>query len=490
MKLLARLEKSRDVWFLLAVSFFFFLLRLPSLFEPYWYGDEAIYEVMAVAMQNGRLLYQGIWDNKPPLLYVLYFIFSGDQFSLRLLSLLFGLGSVIGFFILCTKLLKTQKIVFISTSLFALLFGLPYIEGNIANAENFMLLPIIVAGIFVVTYPARKKPYFLILAGLLLGLAFLVKAVAVFDTIAFGLFLFILTYKKIRFVPLQIKMLIPLISAFLIPLIITSIIFFLTGAFSDFFNAAFRQNIGYVGYGNTFIISNGFLLVKLALLLVTVVMIYIKRKNLSASALFILLWLSFSVFNAFFSQRPYTHYVLVLLPSVILSVGLWLTNFSTREKNRRLQVVSGLLLLLLCIIIYKSFHFYGKTNTYYQNFWNFITGQKSISAYQRFFDKNTPIDYMIAAFINRTAKADDSIFVWGNNAMIYKLTNKLPLGKYTVAYHMTQNKESLQETTTSIETKKPRFIIVMPNQPSLPFSLSNYQPVRYIDTAIIYERNL
>ncbi|HXS15287.1 MAG TPA: hypothetical protein VN711_04105, partial [Candidatus Saccharimonadales bacterium] len=72
--LLLRLQKSSHFWFLLAASLVFFLLRFPSFFEPYWYGDEGIYEVIGYGLTHGRLLYQGIWDNKPPLLYLIYAI--------------------------------------------------------------------------------------------------------------------------------------------------------------------------------------------------------------------------------------------------------------------------------------------------------------------------------------------------------------------------------------------------------------------------------
>jgi len=185
MQVLRKLEKSRGYWFLLITSFFFFLLRLPSLFEPYWYGDEGIYQVLGIAMNQHRLLYRDIWDNKPPLLYFVYSIFGSDQFWVRLFSLLVGLLTVIAFYFLVRKLFEKERIVWITTALFTLLFGLPLLEGNIANAENFMLLPIITAGFLVLKSTETKIPnakYKLLLtAGFLLGVAFLFKIVAVFD---------------------------------------------------------------------------------------------------------------------------------------------------------------------------------------------------------------------------------------------------------------------------------------------------------------------
>src|SRR5260221_5506199 len=142
MKLLKKLEQSKDIWFLLATFFGFFLLRLPSLFEPYWYGDEGIYEVIGYAMRHGRILYSGIWDNKPPLLYLIYALFSGDQFGAKLASLLVGVLSVVVLYFLAKKRLVKRLHVYIATGFFTVLFGIPLLEGNIANAENFMLLPI------------------------------------------------------------------------------------------------------------------------------------------------------------------------------------------------------------------------------------------------------------------------------------------------------------------------------------------------------------
>ena len=151
MKLLSKVEKSRDFWFLLIASFVFFLLRLPSLFEPYWYGDEGIYEVLGSAIRQGRILYEGIWDNKPPLLYIVYAVFNGDQFYARLLSLIFGILATITFFFLSRKLFgqrkHEQKIAMWTTGIFAVIFALPLIEGNIANSENFMLFPIILSAL-------------------------------------------------------------------------------------------------------------------------------------------------------------------------------------------------------------------------------------------------------------------------------------------------------------------------------------------------------
>ncbi len=49
--------------------FLLVILRIPNFFEPYWYGDEAIYLSVGNALNKGGLLYTTIIDHKTPLIY-------------------------------------------------------------------------------------------------------------------------------------------------------------------------------------------------------------------------------------------------------------------------------------------------------------------------------------------------------------------------------------------------------------------------------------
>lgn len=492
MMLLQKLEKTRDFWFLLITSFFFFLLRLPSLFEPYWYGDEGIYQVLGVAMNQGRLLYRDIWDNKPPLLYFIYSLFGSDQFWVRFFSLVIGLVTVIAFYFLAKKLFAKEKIVWTGTALFALLFGLPLLEGNIANAENFMLLPIITSGLLVLKSTETKilntKYMMLFIAGLLLSIAFLFKIVAVFDFAALTVFLVFadsnFSFKNLlkrQTLIFEIEKIASFILGFILPIILVAAVFLFNGAIYYFIKAVLFSNVGYVGYGNKFIIPQGFLILKLIILGSFCLFIYAKRKSLSFPSMFIWLWFAFSLFNAFFSQRPYTHYLLTMLPAFCLLVGFFLFD----KKRQRFTL---LILILTLVIVIKSFWFFARFPFYYTNFISFITNQKSVSSYQAFFDKNTPTDYRIAAYINLHTNPDDSIFIWGNNAQVYKLTGKLPPGKYAAAYHITSYPDGVSNTKTGILMKKPKTIVIMPNVGQIPFSLLNYREKIIINNVLIYER--
>lgn len=498
MKTLRHLEKKVYVWFLIALCTGFFILRLPSLIEPYWYGDEGIYQVISLALQNGRDLYAEAWDNKPPLLYVVYTILSGDQFSVRLLSLIFGIVSLIVFFFLSRKLFDNTRTSIITTTLFALLFGTPYLEGNIANAENFILLPVLTSALLIYKItdlhdePALQKRNLLFTAGLLLGIAFLLKIVAVFDFIAFFIFMVLTSMKRLRLNKHLFKILVvksvqlsPYIVGFFLPIFCTFLYFTFRGTLPAFIESAFFGNVDYVSYGNTFIIPQGLLLIKLFVFVCALLIIVFNSYKLSKPLLFISLWIVFALFSAFFSQRPYTHYLLVLLPSFVLLAG----SVSVIHKQYA-KIMVSLVLLSIVLIALRYFNVYGVTKTlqYYQNTIQFLSGQKSVADYQAFFDPETPRDYELVSYINNHTDPSDEIFIWGDSPQIYALTKKLPPGKYTVAYHITEHPGAVEETQAAIDKVQPKFIITLSEAPPLPFYLPAYTGSYGIKGAAIYER--
>lgn len=475
-----------DTWVLVISLFVFSILRIPSLVEPSWYGDEGVYQVVGRALRDGRLLYKSIWDNKPPLLYIYYAVVDSDLFFIRLLSLLFGAGAIVMFFFLAKKLMKSNSAVYASTALYTVLFGLPVLEGNIANAENFMHLPIIASLYLLVSSENKRKKYlYYLFAGFLLSLAFLTKIVAVFDFAAFiTIIFFIRVYEK---KPL-LKRFFGFISeeslfiiAFIVPILAVMLYFFAGGAFSDFYRAAFSQNVGYVGTGNYFLFPMGKLFLKIGLLVFSLLLILKYFSFFKKNAGIVLIWIAFSLFDTFFSDRPYTHYVLTLLPSFCLLVGL---IFSEKKK-----IMYAVLSLIIVAAIGNSFNIYGKIGGYYLNYLSFVFDGKPMEAYQSFFDKSTPRDYELARFITEKSNSSD-VFLWGDSPQVYFLADKLPPGRYTVAYHITFYKDAVSETKNDLKKKNVKFIIQTKNDPTIDAFLTGYTLRYKIRGAKVYEREI
>ncbi len=128
---------------LLLVLLFVFLLRLPSFWEPHWYGDEEIYLALGQAMQRGAVLYRDIWDNKPPLLYILYAIHPTLLFA-KITATLFVLGTCVGVYLLAKKIFfkRSTGYCLLTTALAVILLWIPRLECTIANSELYFTLPI------------------------------------------------------------------------------------------------------------------------------------------------------------------------------------------------------------------------------------------------------------------------------------------------------------------------------------------------------------
>lgn len=494
MNLFSRIYHAKPIynhkkeWFLIIVASLFILLRSPSLVEPHWYKDEGIYQVVGREIASGKMLYKDIWDNKPPLLYLIYAVFDGNLFSVKLASLFAGLLSLFAFYALSGKIFAKNLSRYIATLLYGFLFATPLLEGNIANAENFMLLPIIFAGYFVLNFSENEKNKYLVFAGVLLSIAFIIKVVAVFDFAAFFIFLsvifldnFIKEKKdtRVSFLSSQVLFFVSFLSLFFI----VFLYFFFNGAISDFLSGVLSQNLSYVNYQNVFIFPMGILILKSILLFFVLFFLIAKRKKISKGDLFIYLWIALSVYSAFFSQRPYTHYLLVMLPAFCLLYGRIIEN-----GNRRI-IHTGLFIVLI-LISYFYFTVYKKPLSYYINYIEFITNHKSIVLYERFFDELTPRDYEIASFINAEVNKSESVFLWSDSAQIYALSHKAPLGKYIVAYHITFYKNATLETKIAIEKNKPRYIIQTTNAPFAKDILSSYRLKYEMMETKIYEREI
>lgn len=498
-KKLDKRSAKTDIFFLTTIIAVFILLRIPSLIEPLWYGDEAIYQVVGDALNSGRVLYLEIWDNKPPLLYYIYALANSDMYIIKLLSLIFGALSIIPFFLLAKKLFK-DKYAYLSTSLYAILFSIPLLEGNIANAENFMLLPVITSAMLIykkvlnnnTTPRSLQITYFI--AGLLLGISFMLKIVAVFDLFAFLLFIFIyIFYSKNHPAGFKIKTkkiidtFFMICTGFILPLLFFTIYFYLNGSFTSFIQSAFFENIGYVEYANTLIIPQGLLILKVIILLILVILIFRNAKSMSSPVLFIFIWFTFSLWNALFSGRAWTHYLLTVLPSFSLLFSFLF------YKQKTIKTVT---IIAIAVLIYFSHtHFrldtrsFSNSMRYYINFLQYTSGNLSVNDYRSFFDQDVLRDYAIAKYLNSKSTPADNIFIWGNNPQIYHLSDKLPPGRYTVAYHVIQNPGATGETKKTLQKSDPKYIVILEDEPGYPFSLNNYIYVYNIKGARIYEKS-
>jgi len=463
------LEKNEGLIFLIILTI---ILRVPSLYEPYWYGDEGIYLVMGQALRKGLVFYRDIHDNKPPLLYLLGAI-AGNVFWFRaILIAWFGATTVVFFRLMQVLLPKNKKSWYLST--LVLILGTTLLEGNVANAEIFMIGPIIAAMLLGLQKSQNKRKSLGI--GLLFSMAFLFKVPAGFDFGAFLLWWVIWKKKKLKHILL----------GFSIPIGLTLIYYRLAGGFERYVRSALLQNIGYLSSWKS---SQSGLMIRGGILIVMLILLYkVARKfRLSTKVKLVIIWFLMALFGALLSERPYPHYLIQpMVPGAIL------LSYLLFSKRKVLKSIILILSLLAGINYYQIKFWHYPVSAYYQNFGEYVLKRKNKEEYNSFFDWRVNQTYKVAEYLRKKTFPDEKIFIWGDEPYIYALAKKLPIGRYTVAYHIVDF-NGYKETIKSWDEYNPRMVVVMTYEkrefPEMEARLKNdYLLVEKIDQAWIYKR--
>jgi hypothetical protein len=341
------------------------ILRIPNFFEPYWYGDEAIYLTLGIGLRKGLRLYTDIIDHKTPLIYYLAMV--PNQFYFRLLNLGWMLATSALFFLVAKSLFKKTKLAFASSFVFVLLTTLPWLEGHIPNGELFVL-GFVMAGLWLLTKThlwqnflagrarkalimAPKETLFLLGSGILFGLGVLTKVPALLD---FGTALLICwfalvtawTTKTIRQAErwqVLWQFLVKfawLFLGLLIPIALSIVYFISRGSGQDYLNFGLLYNFRYAGSWQLnltnplleFLFTLPGKLITMAGIIVTLSFWkkFTPRFQLLGG------WLALALFATLLSNRNYPHYFIQLVPpAALLLVELW------QASRKRMQNHAG-----------------------------------------------------------------------------------------------------------------------------------------------------
>ncbi|MEI8232189.1 MAG: hypothetical protein WCG44_00420 [bacterium] len=465
------------------------LLRLPSLIMPHYYGDEEIYFVMGRAWSSGVPLYKAMFDHKPPLIYIMAGI-APTMFAFR--GLLTGLMVI--HTILFWKLARLiwassrPKLAYLSSLIFVLITTLPLFEGLTVNAELLMMIPVTAAAVILWNAKTTEWEKFLI-AGLLGGIGWLFKIPVAADMVAIGLFFFAFRKNTLKegFHALLSWSFLAYFVAFVAPLALTFVYYYLKGTGPDYLATVLTVNLGYVSSWSTSTYTfNPFksgLLVRGIGLGLFAVGLYLGRKKLDKSLVFAALWFGFSLFGSLLSARPYPHYLqevaapaALLLPFIFVaeSIGAWIL----------IAVIAG-----TSILVEIQIKFWGyPTISVYKTYWEYVTKKITWDEYLTRFD-NAPRNYAIAKYLNERLSPEDQIYVWGTDATVYNLTNRLPTGgKYIVSFHVHDLKK-YDYVMENLYSNKPKYIIVLPGSGEFP-EMTSLIETRYILAKQIYNTQI
>lgn len=497
-KWLLKLDKFLDrctPWLLILLVVV--LLRVPNFFEPYWYGDEGIYLTIGNALRHGEKMYAQIVDHKTPLIY--YLAMTPHQVWFRVLNLAFALVSVIGFGLLAKKILmrvekkdqeKSLKIKFydkrefwawVATLIFGVVTSLPALEGNIPNGELFMMAFMIWGGVILFYL---KKWWWPAVAGLVFSLGVLTKVPAVFDGIAISSWLWWGLLKDLKWKQLLKPKNRQLVGGFLGKALLIgaglgggialSVLYFvLRGSGQAYLDFGLLYNFRYVQnwalpFSDPWLVELFTLPSKMGLLLAGVLLMTLLSKWMRKEAQWILTWVGFALVAATLSNRPYPHYYLQVIPPLVLLVTYLAREvvafFRTETKFWEVVLSGAMLWLVFQVFSLLNVGFYP-TWSYYTRFEKLISGQMTREEYNQSFNHLMKDNYQAAKLI----RLDDNpyLLIWGTNPMLYAQTGKVPVGRFTVSFHI-RDFNAYQETLDDFKAKKPKFVVVMKDEEILP----------------------
>ena len=447
--------------FLVVLILLIVLARVPSLFEPGWYGDEGIYLVLGAGLRKGLLWYKEIHDNKPPLLYLLAAV-AGSVTYFRALLLVWMIATTVVFNRLSKKLIGEGFWQKISLSLMALLSTLPWLEGHIANAEIFMMLPTMLGVLLLVENQKKikKNRWKYALSGLCFSMAFLFKVPVIFELIGIVLF-WVLIKDGIKglWKALGKAHWYWMLAGFLVPVIVSIVYYYLKGAGVEYVVAAFLQNVGYLSSWKTGSMTRSGsstesgLMMRGLVLMVMVVFFAWRSRKMGWQYRMVVVWFLFALFGALLSERPYPHYLILAVSSGSLMIGL------SGKNLRRWIWTGGMLLILVEALIKYGFYFYPVVD-YYGKFLHLLKGRISYEEYADSFDWRVRRTRDLTKELKEITDPGEKIFVWGDEPFVYFESETLPVGRYTVAYHIIDF-EAKEETMEKLKEENPRVVINM-----------------------------
>lgn len=511
LKIDRRSEKFRVLSFLLL---FALILRIPSFFEPYWYGDEAIYLTIGNALNQGKVLYRDIVDHKTPIIYYLAKV--GSQLNFRLLLTGWMLVSYGLYYAVVSRLLKHRVLAYAATLVFIIFTTIPLLEGLIPNGELFVL-GFVLASLYVLSKTQVWRKFFsaeqavqantkpnnaklLFISGSLMGAAILTKVPAIFDAAAVGLIGWFAVFNKTKWASISqpkfyqtlFRQLITTLLSYrwwlaglLISLLLSVIYFVIKGAGSEYLQYGLLYNFHYTG---TWIpeVSSWFASIWLPLVgkflfaAIFIVGLTLTKNNLTPLTRWSAAWSMLALVAVTLSNRPYPHYLIQLvLPASILifSVIASLTSHSLNSTKKTWQLLIFAVLLIIFLLINQLLNFWGyETLTYYQNFYRFATGKIASATYFNQFNALVKDNLQAASIIEQSGEKE--VYIWGTNPMLYAQTQTSPPDQFIVLFHVLDLKR-LDQSLANIIKAEPPFIVVMKDAETPPESFKRFVYQKY-----------
>ena len=422
--------------------------------------DEGEYAYMGQCLLDGIFPYVEAYNMKLPGVYYLYAlmmaIFGQTPAGIHTGLLLFNLGTMYLLF-LTGKRLADEKTGTVAAVTYGFLTIVPWTYGFAAHATHFIAF-FGTAGFFALLKSEdRHRVQWIIAAGLLFGLAFLMKQQAVFLMIFGGLLLLVRTYRSSGIVPSLLRSVLPYSLAAVFPYLVVVLTALMTGSFDKFWHWTVGYASQYTGIndlgkglkmlGDTLVaITYGAWFFWLAGIAGAFVLYFstLKKENRWALSLFCLFSFLCLVPGLYFRN----HYFIAFFPALSLLCAVFLRHIFTGKTY-----LQGLVLLAFAagtIVTYRSFYFTDMM----ADICTRVYGKNPFQESQQ-----------VAEFIRKNTREDERIAVLGSEPEIYFYSRRKAATGYLYTYPLMEtqpyHKAMQEEFISEIEQNKPKYLVLI-----------------------------
>lgn len=471
-------------------------MRIPSFFEWWWHGDESIYMVIGQQMARGSMLYVDIWDHKPPFIYIIYSLsalfFGNSMVSIRILSFMASLISILGALIAARYILKMRIAALYLLSLLLLVGWGILFDATTFNGEHVFVPLLIISYVLLCLGLSRLplKQFYskqantllekasnnksisalvtplvtLSIAGVCASLALITKVHALVELIPVAGVIWLIYISNIFDITKPASILtnkhtlarvslgigvygLSILSA---PIIvwIYAVIHNVQG---EFWYAIWEYNTleyvsNYINILGILVTPTVFFGTILAGIMLSIAYIVLKHAQ-KQPYLVLLAWSASSIVAILLSGRPYPHYVLqAVVPVSMLTVYIANILYNAYAHQKRYIFIQSLYVFCAIALITTSLHTFSDGNwrltdlnlTHYTvGFSSFVTGTSSLEEYRR---GNNSYSYdtvkEVQGLINAYSQSTDTVYIISNNASLYLFAEREPALKWVVDYHL------------------------------------------------------
>lgn len=447
----------REILILGGILLLLVILRLVFLHEPFE-RDEGTYAYIGQEILRGAIPYRDMIEIKPPgVMYIYAAIVSLTGASLEGIRIITALYATLT----CTVVFLTarrfngSRAGLLAALLFAVYEGTPMLQGSSSNSEVFMLLPIAVATYYGLCWLDTGRRSFLGLSGLAMGVALLIKTVALPNLLVVGALIVWRGYSRRDFRRGALDM-----AAFGLP--IASIFlgvygyFWLKGALPDmvYWTFTFLKSYGAVPrevYWSRML--SGLLYVGREHVLLWAVALptigWLLVRERTSRAVLLAMAVPAAFLGLSLPGKFYPHYFIQLLPPLALVGGVGLARcWENRGLLRYLVLTGSLLLAGYSVMIDSPFY------------WQLTPDQVSIAKYDT---DQFALARQVGNYLRARTRPDDYLLQWGWEPEIYFYADRRGITPYiadVLVGWSCNPPEAVRQVLQNLEDKQPRYVVM------------------------------